>query len=427
MKSRPVHLLRMRQATKAAASFGRAPLIRPQRVANSPTNSSFIRPASLSFHTSSRSLNQDKESEAEKKARESAEYTKKSEEAKKRTSNVTDTPQSPFRVFVQTLREELQKNREYQEDVARLQGDVDKLADSETMKKAREAYERARLTNLLKNNPKLAAAAEEMKKAGLKVGDGVSEALKGLEESEFMRQLAKTSAKISSGVATATAPVRETEAYKALSDSITEAFDESTRYGGYEEKEDRRKRRLARAEKAGRLNAGKPKRQRVEENPEAGSALVATDKKAESSGWLSERLANSPTYNRWNEAYYESENPVVSGVRTVTSAIGRFFDENETAQVVRKIKELDPDFQMEAFARDLREYIVPEVVDAYLHADKASLKMWCGEATYNVLWATMQQYVKQGLVSDSKVLDIREVDVSSIRNAYLFPSRVCSA
>lgn len=32
--------------------------------------------------------------------------------------------------------------------------------------------------------------------------------------------------------------------------------------------------------------------------------------------------------------------------------------------------------------------------------------------TYNVLWATMEQYLRQGLISDSKVLDIRHVDVS---------------
>ncbi len=32
--------------------------------------------------------------------------------------------------------------------------------------------------------------------------------------------------------------------------------------------------------------------------------------------------------------------------------------------------------------------------------------------TYNVLWATMEHYLRQGLVSDSKVLDIRQVDVS---------------
>jgi import inner membrane translocase subunit TIM44 len=33
--------------------------------------------------------------------------------------------------------------------------------------------------------------------------------------------------------------------------------------------------------------------------------------------------------------------------------------------------------------------------------------------TYNVLWATLETYLKQGLTSDSKVLDIRQVDVTN--------------
>ena len=33
--------------------------------------------------------------------------------------------------------------------------------------------------------------------------------------------------------------------------------------------------------------------------------------------------------------------------------------------------------------------------------------------TFNVLWATMGQYIKQGLVSDSKILDIKHVDVNT--------------
>jgi hypothetical protein len=33
------------------------------------------------------------------------------------------------------------------------------------------------------------------------------------------------------------------------------------------------------------------------------------------------------------------------------------------------------------------------------------------EQTYNVLWATMEHFLRQGLISDSKVLDIRQVDV----------------
>jgi len=138
---------------------------------------------------------------------------------------------------------------------------------------------------------------------------------------------------------------------------------------------------------------------------------------------------DSPRQERWNQlketnpilrtfvslrqGYDESENPIISTVRSVTDTIGSWFDENETAQVMRLMKTLDPDFNRESFERELREYIVPEVVDAYLSADQEALKAWCGEATYNVLWATMEQYLRQGLISDSKVLDIRQVDVST--------------
>lgn len=43
------------------------------------------------------------------------------------------------------------------------------------------------LTSSIKENPKLRAAAEELRKTGVKVGDAVSEALKTMEESDLMR------------------------------------------------------------------------------------------------------------------------------------------------------------------------------------------------------------------------------------------------
>ena len=105
---------------------------------------------------------------------------------------------------------------------------------------------------------------------------------------------------------------------------------------------------------------------------------------------------DSPRQEKWNrlketnpvfrkmselrEFYDESENPAVSAMRSVTSTIGSWFDENETAQVMRLMKALDPTFNRESFERELREYIVPEVVDAYLSADREALSEWCGEA-----------------------------------------------
>ncbi len=80
------------------------------------------------------------------------------------------------------------------------------------------------------------------------------------------------------------------------------------------------------------------------------------------------------------QSYDESENPVVMSVRSVTETIGSWFDENENAQVTRLMRTMDPAFTRESFERELREYIVPEVVDAYLSADQEALKAWCGEA-----------------------------------------------
>ncbi|KAI0923887.1 hypothetical protein AcW1_006715 [Taiwanofungus camphoratus] len=329
-----------------------------------------------------------------------------------------ELPKSPFQTFVDVLKEELRKNRELQDNVKQLQGDVDKLQDSEAMKKARAAYERARLTSSIKENPRLRAAAEELLKTGVKVGDAVSEALKTMEESELMRAISRASAAVSSTIASTTEPIRNTAAYKALSDTLIDALDDggSAKHGGFEEKEARRKRRQMRLAKAGK-DSITGQGSRVKANAEAGSALVLHKDSPRHEKW--ERLKETNPLLRQlgalRQAFDESEHPLVSSVRSVTQTIGSWFDENESARVQRHMKALDPTFNMESFERELREYIVPEVVDAYLTADREALKAWCGEATYNVLWATMEQYLRQGLISDSKVLDIRQVDVSAVK------------
>ncbi|KAH7890770.1 hypothetical protein F5I97DRAFT_79670 [Phlebopus sp. FC_14] len=322
-----------------------------------------------------------------------------------------DAPKSPFQTFVEVLREELRKNRELQDNVKQLQGDVDKFQDSEAMKRAREVYERARLTSSIKENPRLRAAAEELRKTGIKVGDAVSEALKTMEESEIMRAISRATNSLSTTIAHSTEPIRNTAAYKTLAETLVDALDDSgsAKHAGFEDKEARRKRRQKRLEKAGLSG-----RRIVTENAEAGQALVSVKPSARQEAWENFKTTN-PLMQRLSSlhiAYQESESPFISPIRTITSTIGSWFDENEVAQVTRMMKALDPTFSRETFERELREYIVPEVVDAYLSADREALTRWCSEATYSVLWATMEQYLRQGLVSDSKVLDIRQVDVS---------------
>jgi len=115
------------------------------------------------------------------------------------------------------------------------------------------------------------------------------------------------------------------------------------------------------------------------------------------------------------EAYNESENPLISTARSISDRVTGFFAENETAMVIKKFREIDPNFQMEPFLREMRDYMLPEVLDAYVKGDVETLKLWLSDAQYHVYAALAQQYTTAGLKSDGRILDIRGVDISHAR------------
>lgn len=79
---------------------------------------------------------------------------------------------------------------------------------------------------------------------------------------------------MSNTIATTTEPIRKTEAYKALSDTIVDALDDSgsAKHAGFEEKEARRKRRQTRLAKAGKDSITRA----VKANPECVLSLPST-------------------------------------------------------------------------------------------------------------------------------------------------------
>jgi len=113
-----------------------------------------------------------------------------------------------------------------QEGMSALQGEVGKAQDSETMRAARETYERMMLRVSLQENPRLRAAAERLRKDGGKVSEAVAATLKQMEESELIKGLSNTSTWLARQLADSTAPIRQTEAYRAFSETILEALDD---------------------------------------------------------------------------------------------------------------------------------------------------------------------------------------------------------
>merc|ERR1711939_1186856 len=395
-----------------------APAAQASSLLQSTATATASSPAAIRYHAFSSS------SRACKEKQKSSSDSKKDSKSSSGSGNSSGSPgRSPFAVFVDVLKEELQKSRELQDNVKQLQGEAGQVMDSEAMKRAKAVYERARLTASIKENPRLRAAAEALQKGGGKVNDAVAEAVAKVEESTLYRGSKEAINRAGKAVYDASEPIRDTEAYKVVAASVSEALEDvgsNTRYGGFIEKEARRKRREARLRALGR--DGMAKRVRVPENLEAGENIVlhkdASSEATSSSTPLRSRLPKplAEALANFGETYRESDNAFISMSRGVTNGLHRFFvEENETARVVRWMKTLDPDFQMESFLRELREYIVPEIVDAYTSADIKVLKEWTSEATYNVLTATIQPYIQKGLISDSRVLDIRGVDIQAVK------------
>ena len=178
---------------------------------------------------------------------------------------------------------------------------------------------------MIQNNPRIKSAVEDLKRRGISVSEAMN---KALEDSAVLEAIRASYGWASSAAIRATQPIRDTPVYKAIAASVEETFEDAagagSRYGGYEEREARRMRREKRAARVG-------KTQRTQANPDAGEALLVSDDQPSSSRWGF--IKDSPTYQRWMETYYESESPLISTLRSVTSTVGSWFDENETAKV----------------------------------------------------------------------------------------------
>ncbi|KAM0506038.1 hypothetical protein ACHAP9_005340 [Verticillium nonalfalfae] len=315
---------------------------------------------------------------------------------------------TPWQVFMETMNTELKKSKEWNESTKALSGEIQTFQESERVRKAREAYQTTTGAIGKTTSTVVKTTAGAIGKGAAWTWD--TSAVKGV------RKVANVTG---DALDKATKPIRETEAYKNVKDVIDDGS--SSRYGGWVEKEERRQKREA--ERA--LRGETP--ENFVEDPEyagilrisnsAGTNVTLHKDAAWKEAWRDFRDQNKVVQGFFSagKVYQESENPLISTARSITDTIGGWFAENEQAQVIKKFREMDPNFKMEPFLTELREYILPEVLDAYVKGDVPTLKLWLSEAQYSVYDALTKQYLKAGMKSDGRILDIRHVDIAKAR------------
>jgi Tim44-like domain len=195
--------------------------------------------------------------------------------------------------------------------------------------------------------------------------------------------VSSTASTVAKGVSSATEPIRQHEIYKSVSASVGEAIDDgnASRYGGYRSREERRELR--------QQWEAKQRSRRVEANPDAGANVVLHKDSTWKEQWDQFKEGNTAYQSLLGfkrQHFDESENPIVSGVRNATDWLADtwsgVFSETEVATVVRRFKEIDPNFNIDLFNTELREWIIPEIVDAYVKGDVETLKLWFSEAVH---------------------------------------------
>ncbi|KAI4212302.1 MAG: hypothetical protein LQ351_005015 [Letrouitia transgressa] len=316
---------------------------------------------------------------------------------------------SPWQVFTETLQSEFKASKEWNESTKAIASSAHQFTENESIRRARAAYTAA-------SGAASSTTTKTLKSTGKALGQGAA----WTWDTSVVKGLRSGVNATGRGIEKATRPVRETQVYKTAVGGVKDVIDDgsSSRYGGWVEKEERRKNRELR-EKIEETGSGRPRKkvEKMEEDPNAGTNVTLHKDSRWKEQWRDFRDSNRVMQSLFTlkSNFNESENPFVSTARSITDKIAGFFAENETAMVIKKFREMDPTFSLEPFLREMREYILPEVLDAYVKGDVETLKLWLSTAQFQVYAALAQQYTSAGLKSDGRILDIRHVDILSAR------------
>lgn len=166
---------------------------------------------------------------------------------------------TPWQVFTETLRSEFKASKEWNESTKALASSAHQFTENESVKRARAAYTAA-------SGTAASTTSSAIKTTGKVLGQGAA----WTWDTPVVKGVRATVNATGRGIAKATKPVRDTEAYKTAVGGVKDVIDDgsSSRYGGWVEKEERRKQRELRELNEARASGRPGKRvEKIEEDP----------------------------------------------------------------------------------------------------------------------------------------------------------------
>lgn len=190
----------------------------------------------------------DAESEAKPESEEQQKKHEEEEGGEKKEEKKEDLPpppphgdKTPWQVFMETMQSEFKQSKEWNDSTKQLAAGAKEFSESESVRRAREAYEST--TGAITST-----TGKVLKTTGTAIGKGAT----WTWETPVMKGVRKGANLTGDALDRATKPIRDTEAYKNVKNVIDDGS--SSRYGGWVEKEERRKAREMRQRKSGSIH-----------------------------------------------------------------------------------------------------------------------------------------------------------------------------
>ncbi|XP_033838868.1 mitochondrial import inner membrane translocase subunit TIM44-like [Periophthalmus magnuspinnatus] len=314
--------------------------------------------------------------------------------------------------FVDNLRQEFSKNQEMKENIKKFREEAKRLEESDALQQARKKYksieaETVKTSEVFK---KTLGSLSETVKEGL---EEVTRTDLGKKIKEGVEGAARTAIHSAESVSKGGEKLGKSGAFKAISQGV-EAVKKEIDVGD-----------------AGPYRAPPQLRKRTEfsskdadfdsrvyeANEEAMGVVLHKDSK-----WYQQWRDfkdNNVVFNRFFEMkmkYDESDNVVIRASRAVTDRVtgflGGLFSKTEMSEVLTEIVKADPSFDKDTFLKQCEKDIIPNILEAMIRGELDVLKDWCYEATYSQLAHPIQQARALGLLFQSKVLDIDNIDLA---------------
>lgn len=308
-----------------------------------------------------------------------------------------------FAEFVNSIRRQIEENKEFQQSVKQLSAETTKITESDMMQAAAKAAQKS-----AKSTSKL---AQQVKSTAEKVVESPSFKKSVESVSHAAEQVSTTVAKVAE-------PIIEAPVVKNIRRDIMSGQTENPRYMEYKPKEVREKERAERIAEARASNPfGNDCSRPVSANPDAGAAVVQHKESKWSEAWKSFKENNplTKTLLQAHRKIEESDSPFMDRVRGIMYTVQGAFEETEQAQVVKAIQTVEPGFSIDKFLREATRWMIPDIMETYLRSDRIGLKDWVNDVAYSILDDGIKAQETSGLRSDCKLLDLRNVELAQAK------------